>query len=97
MDSFELNKILGAILGSCLVLLVVNFTANALFAAVNCSCNSMAPVTAFTALANSMSNPSPISLTTRPPCACTVGSRIAVRRSFNAARVPASSASIRRE
>jgi cytochrome c len=32
MDSFELNKILGAILASCLVLLVMNFTANALFA-----------------------------------------------------------------
>jgi cytochrome c len=31
MDSFELNKILGAILGTCLVLLVSNFTANALF------------------------------------------------------------------
>jgi len=34
MDSFELNKILGAILGSCLILLVMNFTANALFAPV---------------------------------------------------------------
>jgi cytochrome c len=32
MDSFELNKIIGAILASCLVLLVTNFTANALFA-----------------------------------------------------------------
>jgi cytochrome c len=32
MDSFELNKILGAILGTCLVLLVTNFTAGALFA-----------------------------------------------------------------
>jgi cytochrome c len=31
MDSFELNKILGAILGTCLVLLITNFTANALF------------------------------------------------------------------
>ncbi len=31
MDSFELNKILGAVLGTCLVLLVTNFTANALF------------------------------------------------------------------
>ncbi len=31
MDSFELNKILGAILGTCLVLLVTNFTAAALF------------------------------------------------------------------
>src|SRR5258705_13328602 len=31
MDSFELNKILGAILGTCLVLLVTNFTASALF------------------------------------------------------------------
>lgn len=32
MDSFEINKILGAILGACLVLLVTNFTADALFA-----------------------------------------------------------------
>ncbi len=32
MDSFELNKILGAVLGTCLVLLVTNFTAQALFA-----------------------------------------------------------------
>jgi cytochrome c len=34
MDSFELNKILGAILGTCLVLLVTSFTANALFSPV---------------------------------------------------------------
>ncbi|KIZ40910.1 MULTISPECIES: cytochrome c family protein [Rhodopseudomonas] len=32
MDSFELNKVLGAILGTCLVLLVTNFTAQAIFA-----------------------------------------------------------------
>src|SRR5271170_1178165 len=32
MDSFELNKIIGAILATCLVLLVTSFTANALFA-----------------------------------------------------------------
>src|SRR5262245_21282163 len=32
MDSFELNKILGAVLGTCLVLLVTSFTAGALFA-----------------------------------------------------------------
>lgn len=32
MDSFELNKILGAVLGTCLVLLVTSFTAKALFA-----------------------------------------------------------------
>jgi cytochrome c len=32
MDSFELNKILGAILGTCLVLLVMSFTAGAIFA-----------------------------------------------------------------
>ena len=31
MDSFELNKILGAVFGTCLVLLVTSFTANALF------------------------------------------------------------------
>jgi cytochrome c len=31
MDSFELNKILGAILGTCLVLLVTSFTAAAIF------------------------------------------------------------------
>ena len=34
MDSFELNKILGAVLGTCLVLLVTSFTAGALFAPV---------------------------------------------------------------
>jgi cytochrome c len=34
MDSFELNKILGAILGTCLVLLVSSFTAGAIFAPV---------------------------------------------------------------
>src|SRR5712672_3231977 len=34
MDSFELNKILGAILSTCLVLLVTSFTAGALFAPV---------------------------------------------------------------
>ncbi len=34
MDSFELNKILGAILGTCLVLLALNITANAIFAPV---------------------------------------------------------------
>jgi cytochrome c len=31
MDSFELNKIIGAVLGTCLVLLITNFTAAALF------------------------------------------------------------------
>jgi cytochrome c len=31
MDSFELNKIIGAILGTCLVLLVTSFTADAIF------------------------------------------------------------------
>lgn len=31
MDSFELNKIMGAVLGTCLVLLVTNFAANAIF------------------------------------------------------------------
>jgi len=31
MDSFELNKILGAILGTCLILLVTSFTASAIF------------------------------------------------------------------
>ena len=34
MDSFELNKILGAVLATCLVLLVSSFTANAIFAPV---------------------------------------------------------------
>lgn len=34
MDSFELNKILGAVLGTCLVLLVMNIAANAIFAPV---------------------------------------------------------------
>ena len=32
MDSFEVNKILGALLGTCLVLMVLNIGANALFA-----------------------------------------------------------------
>jgi cytochrome c len=32
MDSFELNKILGAVLGTCLALLALNITAGALFA-----------------------------------------------------------------
>ena len=32
MDSFELNKILGAILGTCLVLLATSFAAGAIFA-----------------------------------------------------------------
>lgn len=32
MDSFELNKILGALLGTCLLLMVLNIGANALFA-----------------------------------------------------------------
>jgi len=31
MDSFELNKIIGAVLGTCLFLLVTSFTASALF------------------------------------------------------------------
>ena len=34
MDSFELNKILGAVLATCLVLLVTSFAANAIFAPV---------------------------------------------------------------
>ena len=32
MDSFELNKIIGAILGTCLVVLVTSFAASAIFA-----------------------------------------------------------------
>jgi cytochrome c len=32
MDSFELNKILGAVLGTCLILLVTSFAAGAIFA-----------------------------------------------------------------
>jgi len=32
MDSFELNKIIGAVLATCIVLLVLNFTSSALFA-----------------------------------------------------------------
>ncbi|HKU08528.1 MAG TPA: c-type cytochrome, partial [Bradyrhizobium sp.] len=31
MDSFELNKILGAVLGTCILLLVTSFAANAVF------------------------------------------------------------------
>ena len=34
MDSFELNKVLGAVLATCLLLLVTSFTASALFAPV---------------------------------------------------------------
>src|SRR5664280_2368372 len=34
MDSFELNKILGAILATCLIVLATSFTAGALFAPV---------------------------------------------------------------
>ena len=34
MDSFELNKVLGAILATCLILLVTSFTAGAIFAPV---------------------------------------------------------------
>src|SRR5258708_22214370 len=34
MDSFELNKILGAILATCLVLLVTSFSAGAIFSPV---------------------------------------------------------------
>ena len=34
MDSFELNKILGAILGTCLGLLTINIAAGAIFAPV---------------------------------------------------------------
>jgi cytochrome c len=34
MDSFELNKILGALLGTCIVVLVTSFTAGAIFAPV---------------------------------------------------------------
>jgi cytochrome c len=34
MDSFELNKILGAVLGTCLVLLATSFAADAIFAPV---------------------------------------------------------------
>ncbi|MGY4475990.1 c-type cytochrome [Bradyrhizobium sp. USDA 3364] len=33
MDSFELNKILGAVLGTCIVVLVMSFTAGAVFSA----------------------------------------------------------------
>ena len=33
MDSFELNKIIGAVLASCILLLVTSFTAGAIFAA----------------------------------------------------------------
>jgi cytochrome c len=34
MDSFELNKVIGAILGTCIVLLVTSFAAGAIFAPV---------------------------------------------------------------
>lgn len=65
-------------------------------AAMNPFCSSTAHCTASTALANSTSTPSPISLTTRPLCWTTNGDNTACRRDFNAASVPASSRSIRR-
>src|SRR6516162_729568 len=34
MDSFELNKVLGAILGACLIILSINIAAGAIFAPV---------------------------------------------------------------
>ena len=34
MDSFELNKILGALLGTCILVLVTSFAAHAIFAPV---------------------------------------------------------------
>ena len=34
MDSFELNKVMGAVLATCLLLLVTSFTASAIFAPV---------------------------------------------------------------
>src|SRR6202049_2782341 len=34
MDSFELNKVIGAILGTCIVLLVTSFAAGAIFSPV---------------------------------------------------------------
>ena len=34
MDSFELNKIIGAILGTCIFVLVTSFAANAIFSPV---------------------------------------------------------------
>ena len=37
MNSFELNKILGAVLGTCLILLSVNIAA----CSVGCSCTTM--------------------------------------------------------
>ena len=34
MDSFEINKILGALLGTCILVLVTSFAAQAIFAPV---------------------------------------------------------------
>ena len=61
------------------------------------ACSSSAASTAFTALANSMKKPSPISLTIRPSFAATTGSMICFRRAVTAANVPASSMPIIRE
>ena len=58
---------------------------------------SIAQVTASTALANSTSAPSPMSLTMRPEWAAIVGSISSRRKAFRRASVPASSMPMRRE
>ena len=62
-----------------------------------CFCTSIAQLTASTALANSTSAPSPMSLTIRPEWAAISGSMRSRLMAFKRARVPASSIPMRRE
>jgi hypothetical protein len=57
---------------------------------------STAPRTASTALENSTSMPSPVVLTIRPRCLAMVGSRRVFLTAFSRAKVPSSSAPMRR-
>ena len=59
--------------------------------------NSMAALSASTALGNSANAPSPVSLTSRPPCRASIGSNRCLRCSRRRASVPLSSRPIRRE
>ena len=59
-------------------------------------CTVTAQATAFTTLGNSTSNPSPVVLTMRPPCAAIAGSTASLRAALSARSVPTSSAPISR-
>ena len=66
------------------------------FAAAMPRCRSTAHCTALTALPNSTSTPSPVTLKMRPWCRATSGSSTSFRRAFSVASVPDSSCSMRR-